>query len=60
LSPSKSKLVGVSIPLLPQVLPAEQMFEDSLFWAECEEAEEDKGEGSKLEELEENGIVVTV
>jgi hypothetical protein len=24
-----------------QVLPAEQMFEDSLFWAECEEEEEE-------------------
>jgi hypothetical protein len=27
--------------LLRQVLPAEQMFEDSLFWAECEEEEEE-------------------
>lgn len=43
-----------------QVLPAEKMFEDSEFWAECEEEEEEgPDEGHKLEDDEENGGVVT-
>ena len=36
------------------------MFEDSLFWAECEEEVEEKGEqdGHKVEVDEEDGITV--